>query len=356
MLNLIFSAGSAYNQVGLFFGALILFGIGGLLLGDSVYWRIHALRVSGTIIGVLHNNSMYTPVYRYQLPSGETHEAKSPVSTGSPLGYETGRAVSLLVSPKNPSEARTANNYVLDIIGVAMFAPGIWVAHTALTAYPITPMTWIMGAAMIFYFAERAHSLVKPGGPRISFGAWTPANSTTARTIDLASVKPAEQFLPAAGTETFSAQLKRSRAALPIVGLLAVAFASIGAYEGFTTARLEENGVDAPGAVVDLREESASHGGYTYYPIVQFRTRTGLLIQFKDSIGSDPPRYEPGDKVQVLYLPNDLREAIIDRGVWNWTIAVALSAGGILLGWIFFIMWSRRRWAAGPAAAASAAQ
>src|SRR5690348_1527740 len=112
MFDLIFSGISAYNQVGMFIGALVCLGLGGLILGDALYWRIHSLRVSGTIIGVMKNGGMYTPVYRYALADGKTYEAKSDVSTGSPDGYQTGRSVPLLVSPDDPSKAQASNSYV----------------------------------------------------------------------------------------------------------------------------------------------------------------------------------------------------------------------------------------------------
>jgi hypothetical protein len=54
------SAGQAYNQVGMFIGAIVCLGLGGLILGNSLYWRIHALRASGTIIGVI-NRAAHTP-------------------------------------------------------------------------------------------------------------------------------------------------------------------------------------------------------------------------------------------------------------------------------------------------------
>jgi hypothetical protein len=52
MFNFIFSSIQAYTQIGLFLGALVCVGLGGLILGNSLYWRVHALRASGVIIGV----------------------------------------------------------------------------------------------------------------------------------------------------------------------------------------------------------------------------------------------------------------------------------------------------------------
>ena len=41
MFNIISQIIQAYNQVGLFIGAFIFLGIGGFLLGDAFYWRVH---------------------------------------------------------------------------------------------------------------------------------------------------------------------------------------------------------------------------------------------------------------------------------------------------------------------------
>ncbi len=47
MFDLIFSGVQAYNQIGFFIGALVCLGLGGLLLGNSLYWRVHSLHASG---------------------------------------------------------------------------------------------------------------------------------------------------------------------------------------------------------------------------------------------------------------------------------------------------------------------
>jgi hypothetical protein len=343
MFHLIASAISAYNQLGMFLGGLLCLGLGGLLLGDSLYWRIHARRVSGTILGVIQKGSMYTPVYRYALSDGQTHEAKSDISSGSPVSYRTGRAVSLLVSPENPSHARTAGNYLLDAIGLVLIAPGLWLGYTALTAYPVTRMTWIMAAAMLVYLAERAHSLFRSGGPRISFAEWKrQANLASPKAIDLAQVKPAEQFLSAKdGSQSVAAQINSNPLVLPIVAFFAVALALVGCYQGYRMARLESAGIHADGEVIDLKEESSNHG-YSYYPIVRFPIGNNRSVQFKDGVGSDPPSYEVGERVRVLYLADDLRVAIIDRGIWNWIIPSVFVVAAFLLVWLFVFLRSQR--------------
>src|SRR5437899_4516384 len=108
MFDLLFSGIQAWNQIGMFVGALICLGIGGFILGYSLYSRLHAVRAMGPVIGVTGGNGTHTPVYRYTLPNGETHEAKSDTSSGWLRGKETGRVVPLLVSAHNPTEAQEA--------------------------------------------------------------------------------------------------------------------------------------------------------------------------------------------------------------------------------------------------------
>ena len=338
MFNFIFQSIQAYNQVGLFIGALICLGIGGFILGDAFYWRVHALRGSGTIIGVLERNGIYTPVYRYALQNGQTHLAKSDTGSNSVRGKETGRVVPLMISAHNPSEAREANSHLFDVVGAVFFVPGIWLAYIALTAYPITRTTWIMAAAMLVYLGERGYRILIPKGQRLSVEEWKKQHHLDEATIDPTEVKRIEDVFSASDVQR--AQQKRvqgyKKAAL-FLGVFAVILVSVGFYESVKIFHLEARGLRAPGEVVRLKEEYGSGSGaghYSYYAIVRFHTEKNVTVEFKDNVGSNPPSHRPGDKVTVLYLPNSRQEAIIDRGVWwNWAIPgiVFLSAVFIVL-------------------------
>lgn len=337
MFNLIFEGAQAYNQAGFFLGALICLGIGGFILGDAIYWRVHAVRAPGTIAGVIAKDGVYIPVYRYVSADGQTHLAKSTTGTGSVRGKETGRPVNLMISPHNPAEACDANNYIFDIIGVVMFAPGLLLGYIALTAYPITWMTWIMAAAMILYLAERGHRILIPKGQRPTIAEWRKQRHLD-EPIDPAEVKPIESF--AATPEAQQAQQKQRQSYkkyAPILAAFAVILASIGVYQSFKISRLQTTGLRAEGQVARLKGEWSSGSGkstYNYYAIVRFRTDRNESVEFKDSFGSNPPSHQPGDKVTVLYLSGNPRhEAMIDRGLLlNWTIPgiIFLSAAFVV--------------------------
>lgn len=343
MFDFFISSANAYNQVGLFLGAAFCLGLGGLLLGNALYWRLHAHHASGTIIGVIAGNGTYAPVFRYTTPEGETHEARSDVSSSGTAGKETGRVVPLMIAPHNPSAARIANSYWLEIIGLILVAPGLVFGYVALTAYPVTPMTWIMGALMILYLVERGRRTLIPRGQRLSLEEWKKQHGMSA-TIDLAQVKRIEDIAAAAPQAMRQAQPAQARKWAPVIGLFAIALVAIGVWQSLRIAHLEAAGVRAPGQVVRLHGEwsSGSSGSshYNYYPIVKFRTAQNETIEFKDNIGSNPPSYRAGDTVTVLYLADGPRgTAMIDRGpFWNWAIPVGIFIAALVLAGIFILL------------------
>src|SRR5207253_11346078 len=94
MFDLVFSTLTALIQVATFVGALVCWGLGGLLVGNAIYWRRHAVRVQGEVIGVRRNGDCLNSVYRYVTPSGETLEATPTQGWRSVSGSEDGAQVS----------------------------------------------------------------------------------------------------------------------------------------------------------------------------------------------------------------------------------------------------------------------
>jgi Protein of unknown function (DUF3592) len=339
MFNFIFEIIQAYNQVGFFIGALIFMGLGGFVLGNALYWRLHSIRATGTVIGVIAKNGMYVPVYRYTSQDGQTHLAKSNTGSSSVRDKETGRIVPLMISAHNPTDAQEANSYLFDIIGIVFFVPGLWLAYIALTTYPITRMTWVMAIAMLLYLAERGYRILIPKGQRISIADWRKQHHLDETTIDLTQVKSIETIV--SGSDVQQArqkQLQNNKKVAPFLAVFAVILVAVGIHQSEKISRLEATGLRASGQVVRLKDEynSGSGGGhYSYYAIVRFTTEKNITLEFKDNVGSNPPSHRSGDKVTVLYLPsNPQQEAIIDRGIWwNWAIPgiIFLSAAFIVL-------------------------
>src|SRR4051812_38442504 len=156
MFELILSVLQAYNQIGMLIAAAICLGLGGLLLGNALYWRLTATHVLGTVVGVVTRNGMYSAVYRYTSADGVIREAKTDIGTGWIGGYETGRVVPIMIARGNAAQARGAGAVLLDIAGLVCLVPGVLFAYTALTAYPLTWITGLVAMAMLGYLGERA--------------------------------------------------------------------------------------------------------------------------------------------------------------------------------------------------------
>src|SRR5258708_25226215 len=78
MFNLIFSSIQAYTQIGLFLGALVCVGLGGLILGNSLYWRGDPPRARGRAHRVSPPKTVDFP--RLHLPTPRAQPAHTPTN------------------------------------------------------------------------------------------------------------------------------------------------------------------------------------------------------------------------------------------------------------------------------------
>jgi hypothetical protein len=91
----------------------------------------------------------------------------------------------------------------------------------------------------------------------------------------------------------------------------------------------------AEGIVVDLLPSHSSNDtSYTYRPVVHFTDQSGETIEFASSVSSNPPSYEKGEKVDVLYRPEEPRNARIYGFFSLWGGAVIVAG----IGGVFFLI------------------
>lgn len=128
------------------------------------------------------------------------------------------------------------------------------------------------------------------------------------------------------------------------VGLAALLF---GVGWGWQHYQFQHHGVRAEGRVVALVDTDSST-----YPQVEFTTNRGEAQRFRGGIGSSPPDYAVGDKVEVIYDPAQPREAIIASFGELWLAPLALGGFGLVfllagIGSFFLVRSSDRTF--GPA-------
>ena len=123
--------------------------------------------------------------------------------------------------------------------------------------------------------------------------------------------------------------------------LFGLLFFAIGSGLTMRQRALEKQGIEAQGVVVGLQENYDSDGS-TYAPVVQFKTANGQGIEFVSSYSSNPPDYEVGEPVIVVYPPNDPGKAVI-KGEGQLLHIIFMLAGGIVAAVGFYLIFSTLR-------------
>jgi hypothetical protein len=118
-----------------------------------------------------------------------------------------------------------------------------------------------------------------------------------------------------------------------------IAFLLASAYFYNATREFLHTATTTEGTVVALRERVSTDENkkkVSYAPVVTFVTGTGKKFEFLSTAGSNPPAYTVGQKVEVLYLPADPRNARIHDFISLWGIELILGLAGaviLLTGW-----------------------
>jgi len=104
----------------------------------------------------------------------------------------------------------------------------------------------------------------------------------------------------------------------PLFTVVGIAVVVLGVYLGKNRAEFLEVAQLSEGEVISLNSRR-SDDSYVYYPVVRYTPPGGSSpLTFEHDVGSNPPSYDVGERVQVLFHPDDPTNAIIDAGIMNW--------------------------------------
>jgi hypothetical protein len=82
----------------------------------------------------------------------------------------------------------------------------------------------------------------------------------------------------------------------------------------------------AEGTIIDLEHANSR----TYKPVVRFNAQDGEVVEFTSSVGTSPPSYSIGEKVEIRYLSNEPKNAIINNFLTLWLTPLIFSGIGIV--------------------------
>ena len=329
----------AVDQAGVLLGAGLLCGLGVFLCANRLYWRLFARSVRGVLVGVrAPRKYLYYPVFRYRLTANGKW-LQGTCETGSLPNPDlvTGHKTRLLAFKRFPDRVAVAEIYVVEVLGALLLALGGTGIGIGMTFWPVTRMTWVIVAVIglfLLYLLRRT----TPGRKEPPFSAvWRGARPSN---LMEAPVQPIEALLEGpVRAERRRKQRLAGRIVTPILVLVGLGVLLLGGYLARTIYLLKSSGDSAAGIVQFLELKKTAHGS-SYYPVVEFSTRGGIRVQFRDGMGSDPPAYHEGDPVTVLYFRDEPGEtATIDRGLLNWLAPGILCVMGSFLAGV--ALWAR---------------
>ena len=114
-------------------------------------------------------------------------------------------------------------------------------------------------------------------------------------------------------------------------GLLAL----IGVFLFIRTRIFIGNAQEAKGTVIQMvysRTSSSSGSGGGYAPVYQFRTLDGQTIVIQDGLSSNPPRFQAGQEIDVLYESGNPQKARINKWMNLYFVPVLLGGMGLIFG------------------------
>lgn len=119
-----------------------------------------------------------------------------------------------------------------------------------------------------------------------------------------------------------------------LVGLL---LAAIAAFVLVRTRTFLGKAQEVKGTVVRLVYSSSSKGG-GYSPVFRFKTIGGQSIEVSDNLRSNPPLFQEGQVVDILYDPENPHNARVKKWFSLYFVPLLLGGMGLIFGVIGVIM------------------
>jgi len=332
MFRLIIELLSTYMQLMYLVAGSVCWGIGVLVLGYGAWVRIRERTYTGEVVALRKDGDSYWPVLAYTDAQGTRHEALSSTGSSGILDRAPGTKVRLLADPASPSAPMMMRDWwVLVAIGLFPLGVGYPFVHMGLRDLHFTWMTFAVGAAISAWFSIKIFRFVHPLLDARKSGA-----SVLAQRAFLQAKLQARENLPLVSAGDVQAAVKvqtlRTASTRPFFTALGLALLLGGAIWLEREIDFLAHAAPAPGVVVrnDMSEGGGSSSS-SYHAVVAFTGPDGRVVLYRDTVGTSPPWYRAGDNVRILYLPAEPSSIMIDRGVWNWLVQLAMVAIGALM-------------------------
>lgn len=111
--------------------------------------------------------------------------------------------------------------------------------------------------------------------------------------------------------------------------LFGMVFFGIGGGLTYSARTFEREGTPTQGEVISLSTR-CDDDGCSYSPVVRFETQSGQSKTFETTYSSNPPAYDVGEIVTVIYKPENPDKAII-QGQGQVFRIIFMAVGGVII-------------------------
>lgn len=100
----------------------------------------------------------------------------------------------------------------------------------------------------------------------------------------------------------------------------------------FRLRKLSEVGNKTYAVIKDLIRSPQADGIVNYIPVFEYKTMSGEIITRRSYIGNNKDKYKIGDKVAIVYNPENPEEFLLDTGMDKyWKILGSVIAGVVFI-------------------------
>ena len=286
------------------------------------------------------STTIYYPVIEY-IAYGNTKEFQANSGSSWPM-YDIGEAVEVYYSKKyDDGRLKSITSAVVGSI-FCLIGLGIcylfWV-NVEMTFFSLIPAVGLSGAVAWFFGMMLRKKEIK---------------SVPELTQKVRNYKKEKKLKNGPGDNLITTQkelMDRDQPANKNIKIIGPVFTCIGflvicgaVYVGLNRWDFLDRALLTEGEVIRF-EQRTDDDGTTYYPVVEFQLPdVNQKITFQHDVGSSTPSYNRGAVVPVLYDPDNIREAIIDEGIWNWFGPIVISVVGcsfFFLGGALTVRWMK---------------
>jgi hypothetical protein len=129
-----------------------------------------------------------------------------------------------------------------------------------------------------------------------------------------------------------------------VVTCTCVAFAGVAVWTALHTRAWVQASTDAQGQVIALSPVVDQEGGQTNYaPIFRFTARDGQMYTITSNTSSNPPAFQVGERVSVLYQSDQPQHARINRFLQLWLLPLVFAILAFVECFVIAVIFSTIR-------------